>query len=63
MKMLIRLLPILAFMSLAGCVSVKTEPIHITVDINIRIQKELDSFFDDIDEQSEILEETPTDEN
>lgn len=25
------------------------EPIHITVDVNVRIQKELNNFFDEID--------------
>lgn len=36
-----------------GCLSVKTEhevkPIHITMDINLKIDKELDNFFGDID--------------
>ena len=36
-----------------GCLSVKTEseikPIHITVDVNVRVQKDLDNFFGDID--------------
>jgi len=32
-----------------GCLRVKVDPIHVTVDVNIRVQKELDNFFDDID--------------
>ena len=38
-----------------GCLKVKTEhklavePIHITVDVNVKIDKELDDFFGDID--------------
>lgn len=38
----------------AGCIRVKSdpirvEPIHVTVDVNIRVQKELDNFFGDLD--------------
>ena len=40
----------------AGCVRVKTDPvkvkpIHITVDVNLRIERELEDFFGDIDTQ------------
>ncbi len=43
----------------SGCFSVKTEheikpievkPIHITMDINLKVDRELDKFFGDIDE-------------
>lgn len=33
----------------SGCVRVKVDPIHITMDVNVRMEKELDSFFGDID--------------
>jgi hypothetical protein len=33
-----------------GCVRVKTEPIHITMDVNLRIQRDLDNFFGDLDQ-------------
>ncbi len=36
-----------------GCLTVKhrvPEPIHITVDVNVRVQKELHEFFKEIDE-------------
>ena len=37
-----------------GCISVKTEheikPIHITMDINLKVDRELDQFFGEIDE-------------
>jgi hypothetical protein len=38
----------------SGCIRIKSdpvrvEPIHVTVDVNIRVQKELDNFFDDLD--------------
>ena len=51
----ISLLFIIAFTSLTvnfGCLAVKTEheikPIHITMDINLKIDKELDEYFDDV---------------
>ena len=34
------------------------EPIHITIDINVKIDKELDDFFGDIDSAEEELEES-----
>ena len=38
-----------------GCLNVKTEseikPIHITVDVNVHVQKDLDNFFGDIDKK------------
>ena len=37
---------------------IKVEPIHITIDLNIKIDKELDDFFNDLDEAVE----TPADE-
>ncbi len=33
---------------------IKVEPIHITIDLNIKIDKELDDFFNDLDEAVEI---------
>lgn len=37
-----------------GCIRIKpdpvtVEPIHVTVDVNLRVQRELDSVFDEID--------------
>ena len=32
---------------------IKVEPIHITIDLNIKIDKELDDFFSDLDEVAE----------
>ena len=42
---------------LAGCLSVKTapievQPIHITVDVNVKVDKALKDFFGDIDRKS-----------
>jgi hypothetical protein len=35
---------------------VEVKPIHITIDVNVRIDKELDDFFGDIDEVEDELE-------
>ena len=53
-------LVLLATIALAGCLSVKTEPIevkpiHITVDVNVKIEKALDDFFGDLDKKSTTL--------
>jgi len=46
-----------------GCLNVKTEPIevkpiHITVDVNVRVEKALDDFFGDLDKKSATIEPT-----
>ena len=32
-----------------GCVRVKVDPIHVTMDVNVKVDKALDTFFDDLD--------------
>lgn len=46
---------------LAGCVytTVEVKPIHITVDVNVRVEKALEDFFGDLDQKSTTLA-TPT---
>jgi len=49
---------------LGGCLQVKTDaievkPIHITVDVNVRVERALDDFFGDLDRQSETIAVTP----
>lgn len=44
-----------------GCLNVKTEPIevkpiHITVDVNVKVEKALDDFFGDLDKKSTTIE-------
>jgi len=60
----IAVLPLL----LTACVNVKTapievKPIHITVDVNVRVEKALDDFFGDLDKKSTTInadsKETP----
>jgi len=57
----LHLLPILAFVALPGCVSVKTEhrvePIHITMDVNVRLERALDDAFAELDAQSVAIAE------
>lgn len=45
------LLPLL----LVGCMSVEVKPIHITVDVNVRVEKALDDFFGDLDQKSTTI--------
>jgi len=52
----VAILPLL----LAACINVKTapievKPIHITVDVNVRVEKALDDFFGDLDKKSTTL--------
>lgn len=49
------LLPLVVL--LGGCLSLKTEPIevkpiHITVDVNVKVDKALDDFFGDLDKKA-----------
>ena len=53
---------ILAF---AGCTQhkvevapVKVEPLHITIDVNVKVDKALDDFFEDIDSEEGEIEST-----
>ena len=53
--MLVLLIPLM------GCVRIRTEPvkvepIEITMNVNVRIARELDEFFGDLDAESELLE-------
>lgn len=45
---------LLLLITSVGCINIKTEPvevkpIHITVDVNLRIERELEDFFADLD--------------
>jgi len=42
---------------LAGCVytTVDVKPIHITVDVNVRVEKALEDFFGDLDTKSTTI--------
>lgn len=56
-----RLVPAVLPLLLAGCLNVKTEPIevkpiHITVDVNVKVEKALDDFFGDLDKKSTTID-------
>ncbi len=38
---------------------VEIKPIHITIDVNVRVERALDDFFTDLDEKSTTLTPTP----
>jgi len=40
---------VLPLLAAAGCISIKSDPIHITMDVNVKIDRELDNFFGDLD--------------
>ena len=61
-------LAVLGFLCIAGCTKhvvetksdvavapIEVKPIHITIDINIRVEKALDDFFGDLDKAAEEL--------
>ncbi|TVR52865.1 MAG: hypothetical protein EA425_04245 [Puniceicoccaceae bacterium] len=64
-----KLAPLLALaLGATGCVTVRTEPIevkpiHITVDVNVRMQNALEDFFGDLDRRSATLRELPESDN
>lgn len=46
---------------LGGCLNVKTapievKPIHITVDVNVKVERALEDFFGDLDKKSATIE-------
>lgn len=55
------LLPFIAmFFAASGCLSLKTEPIevkpiHVTVDVNVKVDRALDDFFGDLDRKSSTI--------
>ena len=55
-------LPVFALpLLLGGCLNIKTapievKPIHITVDVNVKVEKALDDFFGDLDKKSTTIE-------
>ena len=53
---------------LTGCLHVKTDPIRVepieitmNMNVNLRIARELDSFFADLDAESKVMEIAPPD--
>lgn len=51
------LIPLLA-LTMGGCLSVRpieVKPIHVTVDVNLKVDRALDDFFGDLDKRSSTL--------
>lgn len=42
-------------LALAGCIHVKVDPIHVTLDVNVKVDKALDDFFGDLDKKSTTI--------
>ena len=63
MKHFLILLSALSILAAASCTQHKVEvapvevkPIHITIDVNVKVDRALDDFFDDIDTAEEQIE-------
>lgn len=59
---MLRSLLLLTCIALAGgCITVKLQPVeaHITVDVNVKVDKALNDFFGDLDQKSASLSTTP----
>lgn len=55
------LLVVLALLPTVGCIRVKSdpvrvEPIEINVTVRVKVDRELDDFFDDLDRKNETIE-------
>ena len=57
MRRLLRLLLVSPLLFLAGCIHVKMDPIqvHATVDVNVRVERALEDFFSELDEESKTI--------
>ena len=62
-KQFLILLGVLSLFAASGCTQHKVEvapvevkPIHITIDVNVKVDRALDDFFDDIDTAEEQIE-------
>ncbi|PTX90746.1 hypothetical protein [Opitutus sp. ER46] len=53
-RRLFLLLP-LAALTFSGCLSVEVKPIHVTVDVNVKVDRALDDFFGDLDKKSTTI--------
>ena len=61
------LLAAIFFLAAFGCTQHKVEvapveikPIHITIDVNVKVDRALDNFFNDIDKAEEKIEPKPS---
>ena len=59
-RVLVAAVAVLGPLLLGGCLNVKTapievKPIHITVDVNVKVERALDDFFGDLDKKSATI--------
>ena len=66
-KPVLRILAAVLILTIAGCTQHKVEvapvevkPIHITIDVNVKVDRALDNFFGDIDAAEKKIEKKPT---
>ena len=66
-KNILILLGALSVLAAASCTQHKVEvapvevkPIHITIDVNVKVDRALDNFFEDIDAEKEKIEDRST---
>ena len=70
MKWILGTLSVLLILAVTGCTKhevetrsqveiapVEVKPIHITIDVNIRVDRALDDFFSDLDESAKEIKE------
>ena len=64
-KSIYLLLAALLFLAFQGCTQHKVEvapvevkPIHITIDVNVKVDKALDDFFSDVDDAEQKIDKT-----
>ena len=57
-RLLLACLPLLVA---SACIHIKTDPVdvHMTVDVNVKVDRALDSFFGDLDKKSTTIVDTP----
>ena len=67
MKDILILLAAWSVLTAAGCTQHKVEvapvevkPIHITIDVNVKVDRALDDFFGDVDKAEEKIEPKPS---
>ena len=61
MKVSRLLLACLPLLLATACIHIKTDPVdvHMTVDVNVKVDRALDSFFGDLDKKSTTIVEPP----
>jgi hypothetical protein len=58
MKLSLPVLAVALLLAGSGCLHIKTDPVdvHLTVDVNVKVDRALDDFFGDLDRRSTTIE-------